>query len=196
MGLMKGRADSRVAMRRQIFSRLEPNSFVVMFSLVAPHGTAFNKYASCTGGCTCSHNQLIHPRELKILTSYRLGKPKSATRPLKIILEDRTQRKCLIDNAKFIPKKAPQPLRDVIITKDLTPLQQAEKESLLKKVKKPKQIADSAGAGALSMVVEIQKPAISPILSQDQLSQTNVFDDSRPLESTRLMASHFLKETQ
>ena len=46
------------------------------------------------------------------------------------------------------------------------------------------------------MVVEIQEPAISPILSLDQLSQTNVFDDSRPLESTRSMASHFLKEAQ
>ena len=55
--------------------------------------------------------------ELKIITSYQLGKPKSATRPLKIILEDRTKRKFLIDNAKFIPKKAPQHLPDVIIPK-------------------------------------------------------------------------------
>ena len=31
MGPMKGRTDSRVAMRRQMFSRLEPNSFEVMF---------------------------------------------------------------------------------------------------------------------------------------------------------------------
>ena len=83
----------------------------------------------------------------------------------------------------------------MINTKDLTPLQQAEKESLLKKVKKPEQIADSAGAGALSMVMEIQEPAISPISSQDQLSQTNVFDDSRPLESTRLMASHLFERS-
>ena len=137
--------------------------------------------------------------ELKITTSYRLGKPESATRPLKIILEDRTQRKFLIDNAKLIPKKAPQPLRDVIITKDLTPLQQAEKREFIKerknKGKKPEQITDSAGAGALSMVMEIQEQAISPILSQEQLTHMNVFDDSRPLESTRLMASHFFERS-
>ena len=104
-----------------------------------------------------------------------------------------------IDNAKFIPKKAPQPLRDVIITKDLTPLQQAEKREFIKerknKGKKPEQIEDSAGAGALQMVMEIQEQAISPILSQEQLTHMNVFDDSRPLESTRLMASHFFERS-
>ena len=143
----------------------------------------------------------LGPEELKITTSYRLGKPKSATRPLKIILEDRTQRKFLIDNAKFIPKKAPQPLRDVMITKDLTPLQQAEKREFIKdrknKGKKPEQMADSAGAGAgaLQMVMEIQEQAISPILSQEQLIHMSVFGDSRPLESTRLMASHFFERS-
>ena len=135
---------------------------------------------------------------MKIITSYHLGKPKSATRPLKIILEDRTKRKFLIDNAKFIPKKAPQHLPDMIITKDLTPLQQAEKREFIKERKnkgmKPEQMADSSSAWALPMVMETQDQAISPILSRQQLTHMNVFDDSRPLESTRLMASHFLKE--
>ena len=137
--------------------------------------------------------------ELKIVTSYRLGKPRSTTRPLKVILEDRTQRKFLIDNAKFIPKKAPHPLRDVIIIKDLTPLQQAEKRQFVKerknKKKKPEQTADSEGAEAPSMAVDRQEPEISPILNREQLSQMNVFDDSRPLESTRLMASHFFERS-
>ena len=137
--------------------------------------------------------------ELKIVTSYRLGKPKSTTRPLNIILEDRTQRKFLIDNAKFIPKKAPHPLRDVIITKDLTPLQQVEKREFVKerknKKKKPEQTADSEGAEAPSMAVETQEPEISPILCREQLSQMNVLDDSRPLESTRLMPSHFFERS-
>ena len=44
-------------------------------------------------------------------------------------------------------------------------------------------MADSAGAGALPMVMEIKEQTISPILSQEQLTHMNVFDDSRPIES-------------
>ena len=87
----------------------------------------------------------------------------------------------------------------MIITKDLTPLQQAEKREFVKerknKKKKPEQTADSEVAEALSMAVDRQEPEISPILNREQLSQMNVFDDSRPLESTRLMASHFFERS-
>ena len=64
-----------------------------------------------------------------MVTWFRLGKKvPDKTRPLKIVLESRAQRKTILENAKYIPQKVPLYLNRVIISKDLTPTQQRERK--------------------------------------------------------------------
>ena len=64
-----------------------------------------------------------------MVTWFRLGKKApDRIRPLKIVLESKSQRKAILDNAKFIPQKAPLSLKNVIISKDLTPTQRQERK--------------------------------------------------------------------
>ncbi|MES9884994.1 MAG: hypothetical protein ABW185_29475, partial [Sedimenticola sp.] len=68
---------------------------------------------------------------LLIKSSFRLGKPQpSITRPLKLILLEKSQRKFLLDNAKFIPTKVQTNLTKVFIVRDLTPKQRNERSKL------------------------------------------------------------------
>ena len=65
---------------------------------------------------------------LCITMTYRLGgKEEGKTRPLRVILDSKVQRKFLIENAKHIPKKTQENFQRVIIAKDLTP-EQRKKE--------------------------------------------------------------------
>ena len=65
---------------------------------------------------------------LRIVTSYRLGKrDDSKIRPLKVILEDRAQRKFILDNSKSIPSKAHPRFQNIFVVKDLTPTQRQER---------------------------------------------------------------------
>ena len=58
---------------------------------------------------------------LHLTHCFRLGKKtQTSSRPLKLVLEIRSQRKFLLDNAKFVPEKAPIHLRQAIIVKDMT----------------------------------------------------------------------------
>lgn len=50
-------------------------------------------------------------------------------RALKVVLENKSQRKFLLDNAKFIPVKAPQVFEKVFIVKDMTQEQRKERKS-------------------------------------------------------------------
>ena len=61
---------------------------------------------------------------LQIKACFRLGRKKTTSnRPLKLVLEMKSQKKILLDNAKFVPDKTPMYLRQVIIVRDLTPTQ-------------------------------------------------------------------------
>ena len=65
-----------------------------------------------------------------IMNCYRLGRKEySKTRPLRMVLESKAQRKFLLDNARFIQSKAQPSFRRVIITKDLTPKQREERRA-------------------------------------------------------------------
>ena len=65
---------------------------------------------------------------LKIVTSYRLGRRSdSKIRPLKVILEERAQRKFIPDNSKSIPSKARPRFQNIYVVKDLTPTQRQER---------------------------------------------------------------------
>ena len=58
---------------------------------------------------------------LQITHGFRLGKKSSTTnRPLKLVLEMKSQKKFLLNNAKLVPEKAPMSLRQVIIVRDMT----------------------------------------------------------------------------
>ena len=73
--------------------------------------------------CTC-----LGLETPKMITWFRLGrKAPDRTRPLKIVLETKAQRKVKLDNAKYIQHKAPLNLRRVIISKYLTPTQRNER---------------------------------------------------------------------
>ena len=64
-----------------------------------------------------------------MITWFRLGrKTPKTTRPLKIVLDNRSKRKTHLENAKYIPQKAPLYLRQVILSKDLTPTQRQERK--------------------------------------------------------------------
>lgn len=137
--------------------------------------------------------------EALVETSYRLGRRSAKPRPLKVILTSKGQRKYLIDNAKFIPEKAPQ-YKDVIVTKDLTPVQRDEKRQYIQRkkgstepkqsvrnIKKvmntPQEVNQNLGT---PVPMEFQSLPLSPIPSHEPLSQINMLNDSRPLESTCL----------
>ena len=64
----------------------------------------------------------------KMITWFRLGrKAPGRTRPVKIVLETKAQRKVILDNAKYNQYKTPLNLRRVIISKDLTAAQRNER---------------------------------------------------------------------
>ena len=72
--------------------------------------------------------------------TYRLGrKEEGKTRPLRVILDSKAQRKFLIENAKHIPKKTQENFQRVIIAKDLTPEQRREGRENIKSIKAKKQ---------------------------------------------------------
>ena len=61
---------------------------------------------------------------LNIIALFRLGKKDpSKNRPLKVVLENKSSRKYLIENAKHIQSKTDEKYHRVIIAKDLTPEQ-------------------------------------------------------------------------
>lgn len=67
---------------------------------------------------------------LQITAAYRLGKKlDSKTRPLKVILESKSHRKFLLDNAKNIPSKVRHCFKNVFIVKDMTQQQRTECKS-------------------------------------------------------------------
>ena len=73
---------------------------------------------------------------LSIVTSYRLGRKDDAkTRPLRIILDSKAQRKFLLKNARFIGIRIPETYQRVIIAKDLTPEQRNERREKIKNKK-------------------------------------------------------------
>ena len=80
---------------------------------------------------------------VNIQTSLRLGKKMdNKTRPLKVILIDKAQRKFLLDNAKMIPIKVCSIFSRVIFSKDPSPQQRDEKWKLIKSKRESRQRQD------------------------------------------------------
>ena len=71
-------------------------------------------------------------QELNMVTSFRLGKKQAnKIRPLKVLLAEKAQRKFMLENAKFIPTKLPPEWKNVIVSKDLTPVQREESKKFV-----------------------------------------------------------------
>ena len=88
-------------------------------------------------------------QEIKIVTCFRLGKKQAnKTRPLKVILAEKAQRKFMLENAKFIPTKLPPEWKNVIVSKDLTPVQREERKKFISNKKDTIQTKKNPGQNA------------------------------------------------
>ena len=105
-------------------------------------------------------NQISHSiglENVQIITLFRLGKPTPAKcRPLKVILNNKSQRKYLLDNSKFIKQKAPVGLKQTIIVRDLTPEQRQER-------RKRNRLANRVGTENNGL---LEEAGASPVVSQ------------------------------
>ena len=126
---------------------------------------------------------------LNIIMSYRLGKKvESKTRPLKLILDSKAQRKFLLDNSRYVPTKADECFNRVIITKDLTPSQRQERREKIIKAKARRQQNQNSSRDTSperpAATMEVEEPLPSPIRGIQQnphmqiLSQGNPMNDS------------------
>ena len=69
-------------------------------------------------------------KDVDMKVCFRLGNAKDKrVRPLKIVLNNKRQRKMLLDNAKHIKKNAPSDLKKCILVKDLTVQQREENKT-------------------------------------------------------------------
>ncbi|MES9881397.1 MAG: hypothetical protein ABW185_11005 [Sedimenticola sp.] len=127
---LMGNIDSIVDSRnREMDNRRRRETNLVIFNL--PEGSNAtnieNKKDDETRISTISSSLGLD--DLDITTSFRLGQSRpTVTRPLKIILAQKSQRKFFIENARFIPTKAPNEFRRVYVVKDLTLQQQQERK--------------------------------------------------------------------
>ena len=85
-------------------------------------------------------------QDLNIVICFRLGKKlPNKTRALKVILAEKSHRKFMLDNAKFIPTKLPQHLKNLIISKDLTPVQREERKVFIMNKRGTRKVTNAPG---------------------------------------------------
>ena len=136
---------------------------------------------------------------LNIMTSYRLGKKEDGkTRPLKLILDSKAQRKFLLENAKHTAAKARPRFQRVIITKDLTVEQRKERREKVQDRRRIRNNQRPNGANsdgednqrdmqnATVMHIDEQEP--SPIARDSQLSHLAHIDDTNNHQNDTLSA--------
>ena len=142
-------------------------------------------------------NQISHSiglENVQIITLFRLGKPTpTKCRPLKVILNNKSQRKYLLDNSKFIKQKAPVGLKQTIIVRDLTPEQRQERRNrLANRVRTENNgLLEEAGASPvvsqpINMEVSNNLSPITPVnhlMSSTHLSHLNHNTDSQPVHN-------------
>ena len=122
--------------------------------------------------------------EVNVMSSFRLGrKSENKIRPIKLIVNDKSHRKFIIDNAKHIPRKVPTVWQRVVITKDLTPLQRKEKKERLELGKQQRQPQPSGTNDQSNSPrpMEVQDREPSPIRNvlQHDLSHVNATPGSQ-----------------
>ena len=120
---------------------------------------------------------------VNILTLFRLGKKADGKiRPLKIVLDSKSDRKFLLTNAKYIEEKVPEKFRRVIIGKDMTPTQRTERKT--QRAKRRKQNLETTQPRQNSSLNQFRDPVAmdtenelpSPI---HQMANVNSLTDSQ-----------------
>ena len=135
----------------------------------------------------------------QIITCFRLGKKSlTSNRPLKLVLEMKSQEKFLLDNAKSVPEKAPGNLRQVIIVKDMTIKQREERRERRRNRGRNVEPADRQNIQPdhnRSNTMEIdpaQQQLPSPIpgnenIQNQSLSQLNIHSSTSVFDDTTLV---------
>ena len=137
-------------------------------------------------------------QEIKIVTCFRLGKKQAnKTRPLKVILAEKAQRKFMLENAKFIPTKLPPEWKNVIVSKDLTPVQREErkkfisnKKDSIQTKKNPGQNADHQNALVVNDTNTRRFSFRTPRVATSRPEKTNNHEKNTHLQSTVLDTSN------
>ena len=135
-------------------------------------------------------SSLLGLESILLTTQYRLGKKDdSKTRPIKMVLESKAQRKFLLDNARFIQSKAPPQLKRVIITMDLTPKQREERTAKFRNKKRnaptvnPEHRREPGPNGNLENMsprpMETEYPLPSPIQGRENVQMSELSQPSR-----------------
>ena len=141
--------------------------------------------------------------ELNIVTSYRLCKKiEGKTRPLKVVLDSKAQRKFILENAKYIATKARAKFKRVIITKELTEEQRKERRERAKHRRNERngqrqqrgteidtsedEAAQQRGTGdAATMLVDEEEP--SPIHVASRTALSHLAADSSYMNDTECL---------
>lgn len=190
---LKEDIDRQVDIRfREMEDRRRRDLNIVIFNLkehVYPVGTD-NKRADENDFIRISEN--LGLEDVKFVTTYRLGRRKSnVTRPLKVIMVEKSQRKFLVENAKQIPVKLPAHQHDVVITRDMTLLQRKERKEKFLRRKADGNTRSEAGETASASggrrdpgsPMELDRRPPSSSSSSEDLSQVNPFGDTSVNES-------------
>ena len=76
-------------------------------------------------------SRLLGQESLNTMTLFILGKKgQGKTRPLKVVLDSKTERRFLLENGKHIEAKVPEKFKQVIISRDITITQRGERKTL------------------------------------------------------------------
>ena len=132
---------------------------------------------------------------LNITNLFRLGKKvQGKTRVLKVILDSKTERRFLLENARHIEAKVPEKFKRVIISKDMTLVQRDERRTRRTQrranesteQRQNERSVSSDGALSRPIAMEIPAEAPSPIRGMPNLnnfadSQQNLHDASRDI---------------
>lgn len=125
-------------------------------------------------------SRYLGQESLNVITLFRLGKKiDDKIRPLKVVLDSKSERKFLLDNAKFIEEKVPEKFKRVIISRDMTNAQRAERKTHQRRNKYARQTAQQATPRSpVAMVTE--QPVPSPI---QNMPHVNILSDSHLIPS-------------
>ena len=180
--------DTRV---KELDERKRRDCNIVIFSMPEPRKNSAdeNKVADIENVQQLS--QHLGLEGIQIITLFRLGRPLSGKcRPIKVVLNNKSQRKYLLDNAKLIKTNAPDYLKQVIITRDLTPNQRQERrEKFINKgvrlqtneVSKVDRVSQAQNQPAAMQVDTALSPipSVGHMMSSTHLSQLNQYTDSQ-----------------
>ena len=114
-------------------------------------------------------------------------KKEDKTRPLKVVLDSKSERKFLLENARYIEEKVPEKFKRVIISRDMTTAQRAEQKTYRRRNRRG-QPPQSQNTPNSPVAMETERPAPSLIRS---LLHLNKLTDSQYPPSDQSMGDPY-----